>query len=259
MSREVAGFCFHEVTDDPRSTGFQRSGAMPFTLSRRAFAEHLDAIAASPWSPRRVTEVEGPGTGRCVLLTFDDGGRSALDAADELSRRGWRGHFFVVTSRVGSSTFLGAAEIRYLHECGHVIGSHSHTHPNIFRELSRAAMMAEWHRSASLLSDLLGVPCETASVPGGEISRSVLESGAEAGFRSLFTVEPRLRPWNVRECRVFGRYIIKVGTSPSRVGRLAQFRGWTGALAVRRVKAVVRRSVPPLYRYVVGQRAREAC
>lgn len=259
MSQEVATFCFHEVADDPRATGFQRPGAVPFTLTRGAFADHLDAIAASPWSPRRVTEVEDAGTGRCVLLTFDDGGRSALHAADELSRRGWRGHFFVVTSRVGSSTFLGAEEIRYLHECGHVIGSHSHTHPNIFRELSRDAMMAEWHTSASLLADLLGVPCETASVPGGEISRVVLESGAEAGFRFLFTVEPRLRPWNVRKCRVFGRYIVKTGTSPSRVGRLAQFRGWTGALVVRRLKAIARRSVPPLYRYVVGQRAREAC
>ena len=259
MSQEVASFCFHEVTDDPRSTGFQRPGAVPFTLPRRAFTAHLDAIAASPWSPRRVSEVGDAGTGRCLLLTFDDGGRSALDAADELSRRGWRGHFFVVTSRVGSSTFLGAESIRYLHGCGHVIGSHSHTHPDIFRELTSDAMRAEWRTSASLLSDLLGVPCETASVPGGEISRAVLESGAEAGFRFLFTVEPRLRPWNVRECRVFGRYIVKMGTSPSRVGRLAQFRGWTGALALRRLKAVARRSVPPLYRYVVRQRAREAC
>jgi hypothetical protein len=68
-----------------------------------------------------------------------------------------------------------------------------------------------------------------------------------------------MRPWNVRECRVFGRYIVKIGTSPSQVGRLAQFRRWTGALAVRRLKAAARRSVLPLHRYVVGQRAREAC
>jgi peptidoglycan/xylan/chitin deacetylase (PgdA/CDA1 family) len=259
LSQEVAGFCFHEVTEDPRSTGFQRPGAVPFTLTRRVFTNHLDAIADSPWSPRRVTELADTPSPRCLLLTFDDGGRSALDAADELSRRGWRGHFFIVTGRVGAPTFLGAAEIRYLHECGHVIGSHSHTHPDIFRELSPGAMREEWSTSAALLSDWLGTPCEAASVPGGEISPAVLESGAAVGFRFLFTVEPRVRPWNVRECRVFGRYMVKVGTPPSRVGRLAQFRGWTGALAVRRLKAVARRSVPPLYRYVVAQRGREAC
>ena len=257
MSQEVAGFCFHEVTDDPRSSGFQRPGAAPFRLTRRAFADHLDAIAESPWSPGRVGELAGGGAGRSLLLTFDDGGRSALDAADELGRRGWRGHFFVVTSRIGSRTFLDASAIRYLHQCGHVIGSHSHTHPDIFRELSRAAMLAEWRTSAAVLADLTGAACDAASVPGGEISPAVLASGAEAGIRFLFTVEPRVHPWWVRDCRVFGRYMVKAGTAPSRVARMARFHGWTGALAVRRVKAVARRSVPPLYRYVVNQRARE--
>ncbi|HEX6617638.1 MAG TPA: polysaccharide deacetylase family protein [Gemmatimonadales bacterium] len=254
----MAGFCFHEVTDDPRSSGFQRPGAAPFRLTRRAFAEHLEAIADSPWSPCAVEELAGRGTGRSLLLTFDDGGRSALHAADELGRRGWRGHFFVVTSRIGSSTFLDASAIRYLHQCGHVIGSHSHTHPDIFRELSRAAMLAEWRTSRSILADLLGAACDAASVPGGEISPAVLASGAAAGVRFLFTVEPRVRPWWVRECRVVGRFMVKAGTAPSRVARLARFQGWTRALAVRRVKAVARRSVPPLYRYVVSQRAREA-
>jgi hypothetical protein len=259
LSQEVAAFCFHEVTEDPRSTGFQRPGAVPFTLTRRAFADHLGAIAESPWSPRLVTELEDATCPRCLLLTFDDGGRSALDAADELSRRGWRGHFFIVTGRLGTPTFLGAPDLRYLHQCGHVIGSHSRTHPDIFRELSPSVMREEWRSSAALLSDLLGVPCEAASVPGGEISPAVLESGAAVGFRFLFTVEPRLRPWTVRGCRVFGRYMVKASTPPSRVRRLAHFRGWGGALAVRQLKAVARRSVPPLYRYVVAQRGREAC
>jgi hypothetical protein len=259
LSKEIAGFCFHEVTDHPRSTGFQRRGAVPFRLTRRQFAAHLDAIARSPWLPRRVTDLEAAGDARSLLLTFDDGGRSALDAADELGRRGWRGHFFVITGRVGTATFLGVEDIRYLHRCGHVIGSHSHTHPDIFRELSPAAMLEEWRTSAAFLSDLLGVPCEAASVPGGEISPAALESGAGAGFRYLFTVEPVVRPGRVRECRIFGRYLVKAATTPARVGQLAQFRGWTAALALRRLKGVARRTAPPLYRYVVGQRTREAC
>lgn len=258
MKSEVAGFCFHEVTDDPHSTGFQRRGAVPFTLGRAAFARHLDRIAGASRPPVRVTELAASAPGRHLLLTFDDGGRSALHAADELDRRGWPGHFFIVTGRIGSATFLGKDAIRELHGRGHVIGSHSHTHPNIFRELSPEEMRSEWRTSAALLSDLLGAPCEAASVPGGEISAAVLASGAEAGFRFLFTVEPELQPRDVGGCRVFGRYLVKAGTSPSRLERLARFRGWTGALAVRRLKAVARRSVPPLYRYVVAQRARES-
>lgn len=258
MSQEVAAFCFHEVTDAPRSTGFQRRGAVPFTLSRGAFADHLDAIASSAWRPRRVTELDQGATDRCLMLTFDDGGRSALDAAAELSRRGWQGHFFIVTGRIGTPTFLSRDGVRQLHQAGHIVGSHSHTHPDIFRELSPQAMLAEWQTSAAVLSDLLGTRCESASVPGGEISQAVLESGAAAGYRYLFTVEPRLRPYDVSGCRIFGRYMVKVGTSPSRTAQLAGFRGWTSALLLRRLKAVARRSAPPLYRHVVRRRSQEA-
>jgi len=259
LSQELAGFCFHEVTDTPQSTGFQRPGAVPFTLGTRQFGAHLDVIAGSPWRPRLVTDLTPNTPERALLLTFDDGGRSAVRAADELSRRGWRGHFFIVTSRIGTATFLDAQAIRYLRSCGHLIGSHSHTHPDIFRELSPAHMRDEWRTSATILADLLGAPCESASVPGGEISPAVLESGADVGFRFLFTIEPRVRPWSVRHCRVFGRYIVKAGTPPSRVERLASFHGWNGALAVRKLKSAARRSVPPLYRYIVSQRVREAC
>jgi peptidoglycan/xylan/chitin deacetylase (PgdA/CDA1 family) len=258
LSQEVASFCFHEVTDDPRSTGFQRPGAVPFTLDRQAFARHLDAIAESRWSPQRVTDLEERTPERCLLLTFDDGGKSALEAAEQLGRRGWRGHFFIITSRIGTATFLGADAIRSLHAGGHIIGSHSHTHPDIFRELSPAAMRDEWRTSADILANLLGAPCEAASVPGGEISPSVLASGAEAGFRFLFTVEPQVHPMMVQGCRVFGRYMVKVGTSPTRVGQLARFQGWTRALAARRLKALARRSAPALYRYIVNQRTRES-
>src|SRR6185503_19402527 len=34
---EIAGLMYHEVTDDPTSSGFQRPGALPYTLSRAAF------------------------------------------------------------------------------------------------------------------------------------------------------------------------------------------------------------------------------
>jgi peptidoglycan/xylan/chitin deacetylase (PgdA/CDA1 family) len=256
LSLAVAAFCFHEVTDDAESTGFQRRGAVPFRLTPAAFGGHLDRIAAAGTSPGLVTELDT--ADRHILLTFDDGGRSALTAADELERRGWRGHFFVVTSRIGSRTFLTGESIRDLRRRGHVVGSHSHTHPDIFRELTVERMRGEWRTSADLLSDLLGEPCEAASVPGGEISSAVLRSASDAGFRFVFTVEPVLRPSNVGECRVLGRFLVKAATEPSRVDQLARFRGWGSALAIRRLKAVARRSVPPLYRYVVARRARES-
>lgn len=252
----VASFTYHEVTDQPGSSGFQRPGALRFTLSRRAYLSSLEQIAAGPNSPALVSDLDLALPGRHLALTFDDGGKSALYAAEELSRRGWKGHFFIVTGLTGTRTFLSRAEIRLLHSWGHVIGSHSNSHPNIFREQSRARMLEEWRVSADALSSLLGQPCLTASVPGGDISDEVLETGAEAGFRYLFTIEPQLTPRRVNGCWVLGRYSLRPVTPPARIDELIRFRGWTTALAVRRLKVLARRTLPPVYRQIVARRTR---
>ena len=61
-----------------------------------------------------------------LLLTFDDGGSSAvLYTAEALREFHWPAHFFVTTDRIGDSGFLDPAQIRDLREMGHVVGSHS--------------------------------------------------------------------------------------------------------------------------------------
>jgi peptidoglycan/xylan/chitin deacetylase (PgdA/CDA1 family) len=242
------------VTSDPRTSGFQRPGALPFTLAPAVFARQLDAIAAGPLRPKLVHEIELDRPGDHLLLTFDDGGRSAMDAADELAKRGWRGHFFIVTGLVGTRTFLGWSDIRQLHACGHLIGSHSHTHPSLFRELDRERMAEEWRLSSELLADHLGTACAAASVPGGDVSGRVFESAATAGFRYLFTVDPSTRLRRVRECWILGRYLPKRHTTPEHVANLVRFRGWRWAMAVRRAKVVARDVFPAAFRSLERRR-----
>ncbi|HET9383661.1 MAG TPA: polysaccharide deacetylase family protein [Gemmatimonadales bacterium] len=253
----VASFAYHDVTDRPGESGLQRPGAAPYTLGVAAFERHLDAIAAGPVRPERVTAIDPTAPGRHLLLTFDDGGKSAVHAADALSQRGWRGHFFIITERIGERTFLDAAEIRYLHRSGHVIGSHSHTHPEIFREQTVTQMVAEWRTSCERLADLLGEACTVASVPGGDISPRVLESAGEAGLSFLFTSEPTLAPQSVNGCWVMGRYCPKVTTHPARIGALAQFHGWGRAMFMRRCKDFLRVVLPGPYRRYAHRQARE--
>ncbi len=252
----IAGFGYHEITDDPSATGFQRPGARPYTLTPRAFAAHLDQMAASEARPVRVTDIDFTRPGRCLVLTFDDGGKSAVYAGDALARRGWTGHFFIVSSLIGQRTFATASDIRYLASCGHVVGTHSHTHPDIFPDLTPERMLEEWRTSSAAISEIVGAPCLTASVPGGDISRHVLESAARAGVRYLFTAEPWLSPRGMNGCRVLGRFCPKVGTSPDRIRELAQFRGWTSALMLRRLKVLARAALPLLYRHYVRRTTR---
>jgi peptidoglycan/xylan/chitin deacetylase (PgdA/CDA1 family) len=253
----VAGLCYHDVTEDPTESGLQRNAATPFKLRPDQFSAHLESISAGPAAPELINEIELTRPGRHLLLTFDDGGKSALRIGEELSRHGWRGHFFIATGMVGRRTFLDAGEIRQLRQCGHLVGTHSHTHPNIYRELEWDRMVVEWRQSSDILAQILGEPCLTGSVPGGEISDQVLRSADRAGLRFLFTSEPWLRPRIVGGCWVLGRYCAKASTTPEEIAELANFQGWTGKLLVRGIKAVARRSIPPLYRFYVNRARRE--
>src|SRR5204863_366926 len=106
------------------------AGTFDLVLQATLFSSVLDAgvkgrIATEPYAPELVTDLDLTRPGRHVVLTFDDGGRSALAIGDTLAARGWRGHFFIVTGLIGSRAFLAPQQIRYLRGCGHVIGSHS--------------------------------------------------------------------------------------------------------------------------------------
>ena len=248
---ELATLMYHEVTDDQSTTGFQRPAARHYGFTRHAFSDHLARVAASAMTPGPVTDLDLLAPGRHVLLTFDDGGKSALYAAEELARRGWRGHFFAVTGRIGERTFLDGEGLRALRDMGHVVGSHSHTHPDIFRDLTRSRMLEEWRISTRILEDLLGEPCPTASVPGGDISGAVLESAAEAGFKYLFTSEPWTTPRRVGDCWILGRLCLKTGTPAEMVEELVQFRGWRRARIERGLKGLARHGMAPLYRLYV--------
>jgi peptidoglycan/xylan/chitin deacetylase (PgdA/CDA1 family) len=260
IAPEVAGLMYHEVTDDPQSSGFQRPGALPYTLSRAAFARHLDVIAGGPMKPELVPALDLNSNGkrrRHLLLTFDDGGASAMYVADELAKRDWKAHFFIITGRIGERTFLKPADIRTLRSAGHIVGTHSHTHPDIFRALPRELMTTEWRVSRAILEALLGEPCVTASVPGGDISRIVLESAGDAGIRYLFTSEPLVTPERIGETWILGRVILKAGVSPATIRELVSFRGWQRAQFLRRLGGIARTLFPPLYAQYVRRRTRE--
>jgi peptidoglycan/xylan/chitin deacetylase (PgdA/CDA1 family) len=248
---EIATILYHEVTDDPASTGFQRASALPYKHRTAEFAAHLHLI--SRWGPPSglVDTIDFSQGQRHLLLTFDDGGKSAMYVAEELARRGWKGHFFVTTGLIGHRCFLSAADIGEIACEGHLIGSHSDSHPDIFRDQSAAQMQTEWRTSRDKLEQILGRPCHCASVPGGDISRSVLRTAAASGFQYLFTSEPWLHARRVHDTWILGRVCPKVGTPMTDVEDWVRFKGWNRELARRRMKVLLRTALLPMYRRYV--------
>jgi len=208
---------YHDVVEngDFTSSGFPGGGAHVYKLRREDFALHLDAIAAATSAVATVATV-GSLTPRPVLLTFDDGGVSFLHPiADLLEARNWRGHFFITTAQIGQPGFLSEAQLRELHARGHIVGSHSRSHPTRMAALSRASLDSEWRDSLARLTGILGDAVTVASVPGGYYSRAVGESAAAAGIQTLFTSEPTSRVAMLGNCRVLGRYVVQRGMAPS--------------------------------------------
>jgi peptidoglycan/xylan/chitin deacetylase (PgdA/CDA1 family) len=217
---------------------------------------HLDEIAAAGLTPELVSAFDLSAPGRRLLLTFDDGGRSAVDIGDALARRGWRAHFFIVTARIGTRGFVDAAGIRHLDACGHLIGSHSHTHPDIFSGLTAARMRDEWETSRDILAQILCAPCVAASIPGGDLSPSAIATAGMAGMGYVLTSEPWLEPRRIHGVWAVGRASMKAGMTPSTVRALVEFRGWRRALVERQLKVLARRSLAPLYRAYVRRTTR---
>jgi peptidoglycan/xylan/chitin deacetylase (PgdA/CDA1 family) len=210
----TAALIYHDIArpDQREAAGFPGPLAARYKLDPERFEDHLDAIAATG---RDVGRVGLAGSPPSVALTFDDGGASALAAADAIERRGWRGHFFLVTARIGTPGFLDREGVAELARRGHSVGSHSHTHPTYMGHLETSELDAEWRASRALLEEVLGRPVLSASVPGGFLSGRVVDSAAAAGYGLLMTSEPVSRLRRSGDLLVVGRYTIWAST-PSR-------------------------------------------
>ena len=267
---------FHDVyVADPRESGFASHAADRYKLRVAALEAQLQALASGGRDPPLL--VTRPGglppsrdataslavafggggktpnyqvTDNHFLITVDDGGVSYYTLlADRLEARGWRGHCFVSTDVIGTHGFLNAAQIRELDARGHVIGSHSTSHPSRFSACSAEQMQQEWTRSRQVLEDLLGHEVRVASVPGGYYSRTVAHTAYDAGVRTLFTSEPVTSILDEQGCRVIGRFTIRRGDAPDTAHRLVLPAPWTrwNAWARWNAKGMIKPLLGPTY------------
>lgn len=222
-SHALCTLLYHDVVEPgcEDASGFAGGAAALYKLTLAMFEQHLEKLRAAAPGPPALSTVAG---GRW-MLHFDDGGASALlSIAPRLEALGWRGHFFIATRYLGSSGFLEAEGVRELHRRGHVVGSHSWSHPERIVGLAPEQMLEEWRRSRAELETILGAPVTTASVPGGFYSREVARSAARAGIRLLFNSEPVTTPGMVDGTEVRGRFNINRRTQPASAAGLVRGR-----------------------------------
>lgn len=215
----VVSLLFHDVcVRELSESGFCSQAANRYKLTTDEFDAQLAGVSATvdaaPILPGDLP-VSGKATRTAFSITVDDGGVSYYTAiADRLEARGWRGACFVATGFIGCPGFLNSQQIRELDQRGHLIGSHSSSHPTRFSACTPEQMRHEWRQSRELLEDLLGHPVTVASLPGGYFSNDVARAAAASGVELLLTSEPETRIRHVDGCQVAGRFTIRAGSRP---------------------------------------------
>jgi len=216
------GLCLHDVLDVE-----QVSPGDVYALRLPGFKSHLRAIAEQKPTIRTIHTRCDWGTEVPVFITFDDGTAGAYAFGGALLEpHSWRGHFFVTTDWIGRAGYMDRNQIRDLHNRGHIIGSHSCSHPERMSRLTTSELIREWKDSCAILGDIVGLPVKVASVAGGYYSRKVAEAAASVGIQVLFTSEPISTTELVDGCLVLGRYTVQSFTPPAVTGAIAAGRRW---------------------------------
>lgn len=248
----VSALMYHDVIGaDGVRGGFEGPGPAVYAVGEDDLERQLDGIEAALGTPPSRAE-EGPPRDGAWMLTFDDGGSSAAAVGDELQGRGWPGHFFVATDMLGQPGFLDRDGVRRLAAQGHVVGSHSCSHPARMADLAPPRLREEWSRSVTLLTDALGAPVVTASVPGGHYSDDVGRAAAESGIATLFTSRPVRSVGRVDGCALVGRFAVRASTPTAAVVAAASGRAgpWLRQRAGWEARGLAKRAAGSRYERV---------
>lgn len=148
------------------------------------FRRQLDWLQANGYETVSLAQVydamEGKGAlpPRPVLITFDDGRTSQLEAVRELNKRGMKATFFVMAG----GTLLNEGQIRGILAQGHELGSHTMNHTNL-KEAPEASLEEEVVDSKHRLEATYKAPVRFLSWPFGAYREEAVELMKRSGYR----------------------------------------------------------------------------
>jgi peptidoglycan/xylan/chitin deacetylase (PgdA/CDA1 family) len=177
VNGRFAALMYHRLIDTPESK---------YDVTPAAFTAQLTSLRDQGYTVEGFAGLErrrasGSLPGRYAVITFDDGHRSALRAAEIVARFGVGATFFLTRDlSLERPEFVTVTEMRELARLAEV-GSHGVSH----RPLNRIPIteaVGELVDSKAWLEDVLGNPVESLSLPGGFCNPTVLRLARQAGY-----------------------------------------------------------------------------
>ena len=168
---------FHEICslENCSNTGFNYAENRKYSIEINIFKDIVQYIYENKLT---------------VKFTFDDGGISNLNASNILDEFNFKGIFFIPTYYIGKPGFLKKEDIIDLHKRGHVLGSHTHTHPLPISFLSQKKQFYEWEISKNFLEELIKDKITLAALPGGDSNVETYNILNDLGFQEIYTSYP---------------------------------------------------------------------
>ena len=202
--------------------------ASQYTIPLRGFREQLALLKAEGVVAEDFVGIQqridraGALPERYAVLSFDDGDRSNLAAAEALAAFGYRATFFIVTGpwERGGARALGKAGVRQLVQAGHSVGSHSVTHRPL-TALALSELTEELSSSRKWLEDVTGKAVDFLSAPQGYLSKRVLREASRQGYRLVGNSAEWPNKWPLREASVeISRLSIRARLDAAAVARI---------------------------------------
>ena len=172
----------------------------PWAVAERSFCKQLDFLQAEGYQTLTMGELatgRATPTGRCVVITFDDGYVDNLAASAALAKRGMCASWFIVSGSIGrepawpadgrpGGRLLNAAELRQMHSAGMEIGSHTVSHARL-PDLDEAALARELTDSKAALEDAIGAPVSSFAYPYGLWDARCEDAVRRSGYTAACT------------------------------------------------------------------------
>jgi peptidoglycan/xylan/chitin deacetylase (PgdA/CDA1 family) len=200
----VAVLIYHEVATDNRAEG-------DTAISLAHFSEQMELLADEGFVTVGVADLVRYMKGeialppKAVVLTFEDGWKSVLDATPVLERHRFKASFTIITGNGIGGDYLGWSDIEKLAaNPRYEIVSHTVSHPwdasnNLVtwvqganKEEGRRDALNELSESKRVLEQRLGRPTPFLAWPSGWFDDTLIGLAKQAGYTALLTTEDGL-------------------------------------------------------------------
>jgi peptidoglycan/xylan/chitin deacetylase (PgdA/CDA1 family) len=118
-----------------------------------------------------------------IAYSFDDGGENDLKVAGILEKYGLSATFYIVVDWIGKQGYLTWNQVKELEKRGHMIGSHSMTHPQDLKMVFDEQLHYEIYNSKDMIETVLGHRIDSFSYPRGRMDDRVRRFVIEAGYK----------------------------------------------------------------------------